>query len=157
MFEFLQDVMLDDEQFPNHPNTRYPVSYEDIKEAEGRLGFQFPSQLRKFFQEIGCGFLKSSPNDISQTEFNIINRFLDPDEITDLFLGEDEILTPEEGFGENILPFFEVGDQLFIAIQLNSKNGNQVCWPFGDIICEDLITFTSKLAENPSFYEEDIE
>ena len=75
MFEFLQDVMLDGEQFPNHPNTRYPVSDEDIKEAEGRLGFQLPSQLRVFFQEIGCGFLKSSPNDISQTELILLIDF----------------------------------------------------------------------------------
>ena len=71
------------------------------------------------------------------------------------FLAKMKFLPPKKVFEENILPFFEVGDQLFIAIQLNSENGNQVCWDSGDVICEDFITFTSRLVDNPRFYHDD--
>lgn len=156
MFEFLKNVMRDGEEFPEHPNVRFPVSGADVKNAEYRVGVQFPNQLRAFFSEIGCGFLKASQTDSARTEFNYINRFLDPNEVAELYLGVNEDLSPSEGFDDGELPFFEIGDQLYLVVRRDGDNDNQVCWPLGEVICDDLVTFVSKLVHDPRFYHKSV-
>lgn len=141
--------MRDGTKEPEYPNVRFPVSAEDIERAERRIGNRFPEQLRCFFSEVGCGFLKASQLETSRADFNYINRFLDPDEIADLLLGEDESVLPSEGFGDGELPFFEIGDQLYLVMR-----EGRVCWPFGDVICDDFITFVTELVNHPRFYHE---
>lgn len=154
MFHFLTDIMRDGEVEPEYPNVRFPVAVEEVESAERRIEIQFPEQLRAFFSEIGCGFLKASQAETSGTDFNHINRFLDPDEIADLFLGEDEGLLPSEGFDDGELPFFEIGDQLYLVIRVSDNGYGQVCWPFGDVVCNDLVAFVTELAIDPGFYNE---
>lgn len=149
MFHFLTTIMRNGTEEPDFPNVRFPVSAEDIESAERRMGNPVAEQLREFFSEIGSGFLKASQSDTSRTGFNYINRFLDPDEIAELLLGEDEDILPSEGFDDGELPFFEVGDRLYLVMR-----EGQVCWPFGDVISENLLTFVTELANNPRFYHE---
>lgn len=39
------------------------LSPGEIEAAEQRLGYRFPDQLRRFFEEIGYGFLKQGSED----------------------------------------------------------------------------------------------
>ncbi|WP_146117663.1 MULTISPECIES: SMI1/KNR4 family protein [Pirellulaceae] len=149
MFHFLTSIMRDGTGEPDFPNVRFPVTAEDIESAERRIGNPFPEQLRKFFCQIGSGFLKAPQSDTSRTDFKYINRFLDPDEVAELFLGEDEDIFPSEGFDDGELPFFEIGDRLYLVLR-----DGQVCWPFGDVISQNLLAFVTELANNPRFYHE---
>jgi hypothetical protein len=152
MFEFLINVMKDGMTDRAARNVRYPVDPKDIDEAEKRLGFKLPSQLRAFYEQIGCGFLRLPPNADDSRRLNYINRFLDPDEVATLYLGEDEDFDPSDGFDSTELPFFEVGDGLYIVIKMSGDDSNRVCWPSGEEISPDLVTFTRHLVEDPRFY-----
>ncbi|MDQ0882393.1 hypothetical protein QFZ73_003404 [Peribacillus sp. V2I11] len=54
---------------------------KDLIEAEQRLGFKFPPELREFYLEVGYGFLKGNNE-------NSISRLMDPDIIADITLRE---------------------------------------------------------------------
>lgn len=153
MFEFLLEMMKNGNDYSSSPNVRFPVSTSTILDAEERLRMQFPSQLRAFFEEIGCGFLKIATGKESK-QVNYINRFLEPLEIADLIMNGDTEIMPSEGFSVGDIPFFEVGDMLYLVISPTNEKPNQICWPDGDLISEDLITFTKSLMEDPRFYQD---
>jgi hypothetical protein len=136
----------------DHPNVFYPVAEGEIVDAESRLGVRLPEQLRTFYHEVGYGFFKSARPLTERSGFTYINRFLAPSQVADLLTGQDEEVSPSEGFDEGELPFFEVGDRLYLVIRPSTRHPNQVCWPYGDQISEDLIEFTKRLAVNPRFY-----
>ena len=60
----------------------YALKENDLTEAEGRLGFSFPNELREFYLEIGYGFIRSNNG-------SAINRLLDPHTIANITLRED--------------------------------------------------------------------
>lgn len=152
MFEFMNDIIESSRKNPEGANVFYPVSQSDIAEAEIRLKRLFPDELKAFFGEIGCGFLKAGKADLSRTSFNYLNRFLDPGEIADICLGEDEDMAPSEGFAADELPFFEIADQLYLVIRPDGNNPHSICWPYGDPIADDLLIFVSRLINDPRFY-----
>ncbi len=155
MFEAILSLMVNGNDNPNHPNTFYPVSDEEAIAAGRALGYRLPEQLRIFHREVGYGFFKSSSPEIQKENFNYINRFLAPSQIADLLLGNDEEGMPSEGFDEGEIPFFEIGDRLYLVIRPSPTHPTQVCWPFGERVSNDLIDFTKRLASNPRFYNDD--
>jgi len=152
MFERIRSLMVSGSEVPHHPNVYYPVSDEEIYASETRLGFQLPEQLKTFHQEIGYGFFTSASPQTFEGNFNYINRFLAPAQIADLLLNHDEESSPSEGFNEGEIPFFEVSDQLYLVLRSSLTNLNQVAWPYGAVVCNTLIEFTKRLADNPTFY-----
>ena len=60
MFELLLQLMANGQKDRNHPNVYYPVAEEEVLDAESRLGFRLPEQLRTFYQEVGYGFFRSA-------------------------------------------------------------------------------------------------
>jgi|GEM_PF-4826311 len=75
-----------------------------------------------------------------------------PGQVADLTTGQDEELSPSEGFDEGEIPFFEVEDRLYLVIRPSATYSNRVCWPYGDQISESLVEFTKRLAVDPKFY-----
>ena len=152
MFEFLTKYKVShfDINMDYGPNVFFPLSENDISKQERRLGFDFPFQLRTFYKEIGNGFITAN---VSDAEKNIscssINRFITPEEATDLYIGEDVVVMPEEGFGDDELPFFEIGDGLFLVMR---KNCNGIYWSLGDLVANDLVEFVKQLLDSPIFY-----
>lgn len=150
MFEILASL-------PNSPqpsNRRivmYPVPPDNILRAEERLGFEFPEQLRLFFRECGCGFVKTSL-DGSRTSGSNANRFLSPGSIADLLLGIDVEAIPGEGFGDGEIPFFEIEHRLFLVILPVIDFPCQIRWSRGNVISTSLVEFVSSLLQNPRFY-----
>src|SRR5262249_49419088 len=114
----------------------------------------FPEQLRQFFREIGYAFFRASDRSAPNVSVNYINRFLAPSQIADLLLGADQEIAPSEGFDDGEIPFFEVGDQLYLVLRSSDALPAQVAWPIGDRIADDLIEFTKRLAANPRFYHD---
>lgn len=152
MFEFMNDIIERSKNDPEGANAFFPVSLSDIAEAESRLKRSLPDGLKTFFCEVGCGFLKAGRADLSHTKFNYLNRFLDPGEMADLCLGEDEDTMPSEGFAANELPFFEVGDQLYLVLRPDGNHPNAVCWSRGDRVVDDVQAFVRRLTNDPRFY-----
>jgi hypothetical protein len=152
MFEKIRKLMVNGNDNPDHPNVFYTVSNEEATASARRLGFELPEQLRTFHREVGYGFFTTSFPEHHGERYNYINRFLAPSQIADLLLGCDEELMPGEGFDEGEIPFFEVGDRLYLVLRPNPKKPSQVCWPFGDTVSNDLVEFTKRLADNPRFY-----
>ncbi|ASB87999.1 hypothetical protein S101395_01489 [Bacillus sonorensis] len=66
----------------NSKHAFYALKENDLTEAEGRLGFSFPNELREFYLEIGYGFIRSNNG-------SAINRLLDPHTIANITLRED--------------------------------------------------------------------
>jgi hypothetical protein len=152
MFDAIRRLMANGNEKPDHPNPYYPVSDAEITVSESKLGYQLPEQLRNFHRQVGYGFFKSASPQVRGGNYNYINRFLAPSQIADLLLGNDEESTPSEGFGDGEIPFFEVGDRLYLVIRPSPSHPNQVAWPFGDVVSDDLYEFTRRLAANPRFY-----
>ena len=153
MFEVIRRLMVNGNDMPDHPNVYYPVSNEEISGSESRLGYRLPEQLTTFHREIGYAFFTSASSS-KAGEVNYINRFLAPSQIVSLLLNHDEESRPSEGFKEGEIPFFEVGDQLYLVLRPSRTHLHHVAWPYGKIICNDLVEFTNRLAENPRFYLE---
>ena len=61
MFEHLRKYVVENEYVEvEQGNSFYPLKPDETDMAEKKLGFQFPHQLKRFYEEIGYGFLVRS-------------------------------------------------------------------------------------------------
>jgi hypothetical protein len=132
----------------------FKIGTEELLAAERRLSYSFPAQLRRFYEEIGTGYLSQSPvtgkaadpNHVIRPMFVAALMCLDtppPLEVPD-FGG------PRNGFPDGCLPFLDMGDGSFLYLRPQSDNPNAVWGVRGDkLICNDLVEFFSRLYEDP--------
>lgn len=124
----------------------YRVEQNEIIEAEKRMGITIPCDLRKFYQEIGYGFVKN--------EMGAINRLIDPLGCSDIRMREDIYeydldLEMYEIYEENSLIFFEVNEGVYISIGLNDGKIY-----FADkVVAESLLDFLQKIV-NPDYWND---
>lgn len=95
----------------------------ELLDAEERLGFELPNELRDFYLEVGYGFIKGSDG-------NAINRIMDPDTIADITLREGiyEFDPDLEGIYEDDdkLVFYEVNEGVYLTLDLNTPQQTPV-------------------------------
>ena len=154
MYEFLRQYVNGPKQ---EPNSFVPLESDEVPQAEARLGFTLPKQLKEFYREVGCGFLLA-PEGADTTDNrwvrDNINRVVDPSELADLYLGKC-VWGPREGFLPGLLPFFEVGDGTFLVLKIDADSDPGVYWPDGrNRVAPDLARFFHALYKDPSFYLE---
>lgn len=122
----------------------YKVEQNEIIEAEKRMGITIPHDLRKFYQEVGYGFVKN--------EAGAINRLIDPLGCSDIRMREDMYeydpdLEMYETYEENSLIFFEVNEGVYMSIGLNDGKIY-----FADrVVAESLLDFLQKIV-NPDYW-----
>ncbi len=120
----------------------------ELLDAEERLGFELPNELRCFYLEVGYGFIKGSNN-------NSINRFMDPDTIADITLKEGiyEFDPDLEGIyeEEDKLVFFEVNEGVFLTLDLNDPKQTPVYF-FETQIAGSLEEFIRKVDEDAEYF-----
>lgn len=126
MFSELRDIM-----------DIYEVEQNEIVEAEKIMGITFPDDLRKFYQEMGYGFVKN--------EIRAINRLIDPLGCSDIRMREDIYeydpdLEMYEIYEENSLIFFEVNEGVYVSIGLNDGK----IYFTDKVIAESLFEFLQK-------------
>jgi antitoxin YxxD len=153
-FSFLKKYVLPSEHIQAPPDFKhkfYPVGKREVEEAEHRLNRTFPKELREFYLQIGYGFMC-----INQSTF--INRIMDPHSIADLILGEDiwedYYLVEEIAEDPHLFPFFFLGDDCLIFLDLSQKTREGV-HPVdygGMIIAESLEDFLRKLDAKENYY-----
>lgn len=136
------------------------------------MGQKFPTELRRFYEEIGFGMLRSPNNPPSDYQFYSNNEILPPLIAVDYMLGILE--HPETDYIDNHyymsesayedlktgdFPFFEIGDSCrYLIMKLNSENPNAI-WSVSGIKIEDSFEkFIWRLYyESPWFYDDIIE
>ena len=142
-------------QVPYPSNWFEEITLDDITKSEQNLGFEFPNQLKEFWQEIGYGALYVSKNGENS---GLVNRIMPPEEIADIFLRREETES-------NVLPFvfddlkpddmifFEIGDSSsFLIMRPKGKTPNMVYDLAGGKI-DDFETFIYRLYhESPKYF-----
>jgi hypothetical protein len=144
---------------PRNSFTR--VALQDIKNAEERLGFEFPKSLKEFWLEIGSGVINKAIN--GKDAFYHANYIFRPDEIADIMLlrEESDYILPEAaeyiGKGyikDNDIIFFEIADMSsFLVMKPSSDKPNAVYDEIGTLIEEYFEKFIWRLYyESPDYY-----
>ena len=120
----------------------------ELLNAEVRLGFALPNELRDFYLEVGYGLIKGSNG-------NAINRIMDPDTIADITLREGiyEFDPDLEGIYEEDekLVFFEVNEGVYLTHELNTTKQIPVYF-FETQIAESLEEFIRKIDEDAEYF-----
>ncbi|MBO1581875.1 SMI1/KNR4 family protein [Bacillus sp. XF8] len=151
MFNFLKKYVVADRSVrSNQTPIFYPIYQEEIDEAEDLLQIQLPKELKRFYQEIGCGFLKSNKR-------TFFNRFMDPISVADFRLRQDiyEYDPNLDGIDdEESLAFFEVTELSFLTIKFKEENESGQCpIHYGETkIADSLEEFLIKMADEPDYY-----
>ncbi|AMM95633.1 hypothetical protein UP17_20065 [Peribacillus simplex] len=126
----------------------FPLKEKDLIKAEERLGFKFPPELRRFYLEVGYGFLKGNNE-------NSINRLMDPDTIADIILREGifEYDPDLEGIYEEAdkLVFYEVNEGVYLTLDLNDTQRTSVHF-FETNIADSLDDFIKKIDEDNEYF-----
>ncbi|MEB2275515.1 SMI1/KNR4 family protein [Bacillus sp. ILBB4] len=130
----------------NGKNNIYPVSEQEILQAEDKMGFRFPNDLRKLYVDVGYGFIQESSN-------TAINRIMGPKTVADVKLRKgmfecDSDL--EELDEEDKLIFFEVNEGVYISLDLKSPN-NPVFY-LDKPIADSLEDFFKKFINDNKYY-----
>lgn len=145
--------------YVNKENDFITVLPSELQAAEERLGFQFPEQLKEFYNEIGFGHLTVPHNAPEDYKCYHTNKILHPNHIADiLILGEDSgLVTYEVEFQEHEMPFFDVADSAdFLVMHPHSKNPNAVYDQLGNLIENNFSDFIYNLYyKSPTYYFED--
>lgn len=105
-----------------------------------------PKQLKRFWLEVGEGFIHCSNNGLTMAACS--NQILSPLAVKEILLGEHG----ERPFFEvedNTLPFFEVNPSSFICMKSDDSDTG-VYWMHGGKIADSLTAFFEKLLLNPN-------
>lgn len=161
-FNFLKDKIinwnLDDEMDVDWKNATdkfirvSTVLTDDIVKAEKRLisfGYLFPSELKTFWDEIGCGYL--CPNE------QLDNGFEKPSTALDVYLSEGDWANVKLScnlFVPNELPFFQIGHLDYITIGLEEGVNLGKIYRLGEEIAPSLVDFVQYILQNPTYYEQ---
>lgn len=120
----------------------------ELIDAEERLGFALPKELRNFYLEVGYGFIKGSNG-------NAIDRIMDPDTIADITLREGiyEFDPDLEGIYEedDKLVFFEVNEGVYLTLDLNTPKQTPVYF-FETQIADSLEEFIRKVDVDAEYF-----
>jgi hypothetical protein len=156
-YEYLKEYIYNKGTKSTLFNSFYPVTSENILEAESMLKVLFPSELRQFYEEIGYGYLQASYADAENVEyvFYSSNLILHPEFITDIYKNVEcddagncytksnhnggYCISPStfESLSPGDLPVFEIADSSsFMIMKTMSDNPNAV-WYMGYEKIED--------------------
>src|ERR1041385_4245620 len=133
-------------------NYFWPVTPSQVQEAEGRLGYSFPDELRAFYREIGAGFFERGANDTGR-ELYVVNRIVPPNEVADMVLDPLHAARPGEGFAPGAVPFFDLGERNYLILFPSASHPNRVFKCDGHtVVSDDLVEFFDKLFVSADFY-----
>ena len=132
----------------NLKNTFYEVKLPEIEEVENELGIRFPEQLRKFYLEVGYGFINGSDGNV--------NRIMDPYSVRDFRLRQNDFeyypdIEIYDEFEDNKLIFFEGNEVSMISIAFDNDKSNSIFY-YDEKIAESFIDFINKISKDDTFY-----
>ena len=129
------DVSVYDHLLYNDHLDSVPVEDEDILAAEERMGREFPYELRWFYQDVGCGYIKGNRS--------LINRIMSPAEAAAV-CGDDKQASL---FPDRSIPFVKVTDGAYVVLREDGKVSY-----FDKIIADTLFEFWEKEISGPDYF-----
>jgi hypothetical protein len=139
-----------------------PVFEEEISAAEKILGFNFPRELKNFYNQIGAGILSCGEKYPEMFAESVTNEILPPLVVANfskgilLWEGQDHWMAEDtyELLEPGDLPFFEVGDSNYFLIMKPHSNNPSAVYDMGGNLVEDSFErFIWRLYyEDPSYY-----
>lgn len=134
----------------NNKHVFLKVSESEIVETEEKLGIELPTELKKFYNEIGYGFLNCGKG-------SNINRVISPIEIYDFYTGINDYkddIRREYYTNSDRLIFFEVSANTFITIDTSEVNdkGESPIYYFDKKVSESLYDFFINIDKEYNFY-----
>ena len=132
------------ESIVNNKNSFYKIKKEEIIKAEERMKIKIPLELKKFYEQVGIGFIYSKEK--------AINRIIASEECADIRLREDVYeydpdLELYEEFEEAAMIFFEINEGVYASIELNNNETNKIF--FADkVIANSLEEFLVKTEDS---------
>lgn len=132
----------------NLKNKFYEVKLSEIEEVESELGIEFPEQLRKFYLEVGYGFIHGSEGNV--------NRIMDPYSVRDFRLRQNDFeyypdIEIYDDFEDDKLIFFEGNEVSMISIAFNNDKSNSIFY-YDEKISDSFIEFIKKISKDDTFY-----
>jgi hypothetical protein len=123
----------------------YKVEESEIVEAEIRIGVSFREDLRKFYKEVGYGFVNN--------EIRAIDRLIAPLGCADIRLREDIYeydpdLEIYESIEEESLIFFEINEGVYTSIGLQDGK----IYMIDKVVAESLLDFLKNIAK-PEYFD----
>lgn len=159
-FKFLKDRIIDwqleEEDSINWHNactqfirSTIPSITEICKQEERlkALGYNFPLELKAFWNEIGCGYL--CPND------TVDNGLEEPNTILDIYFQEGEWAKVKftcDILAQNELPFFRVRDLSYLTIGIEEGINLGKIYYLGEEIAPNLVNFVERILRNSTYY-----
>lgn len=121
---------------------------KEVAYVENELGIQLPQDLRRFYNEIGYGFVCTNYD-------NLFNRLLSPIEIYDFYKGINEYENDERrgdcSLERNAIAFYEVSEDVFLTVKSDEQNQANIYY-FDELVAESLMEFIDKMLEKPNYY-----
>ena len=150
-FEFLKQFVVKSDKGRGLKHTFYTVTDEQLKELEAEI--DIPTELKKFYLEIGYGFMFDDNDSYS------IDRLLNPDDYVRINLRKDYYeydptldLFKEPTFnGKSI--FFEVNEGVYLLISEVSVNGKNDIYFFDKKIADSLEEFLIRFDSEGHYFE----
>jgi hypothetical protein len=119
-----------------------------VESAQEELGIIFPKELKKFYQEIGYGFLKSDKDNF--------NRIMDPESICEFrnrsgqFAGNPELDIYADAEKDKLI-FFEVCEGYYLSIGFSKLNNGKI-YDGKKRIANDLKEFFERYSKNEEYF-----
>ena len=149
MYSIFKDYVVENEKIKNNKKMIfYPVSIDEINNAEKQMNRQFPKSIKQFYLEIGWGFFEDESK-------SFINLLMSPSDIADFYCANGNYVYAEERefLEENEFVFFEVDAECHITLNLEDDVEEGIY--FGtDKIADSLFDFVSKMSEDSNYYDD---
>lgn len=147
-YDFLKEYVVDGQQSCEiKRHVFYGIDKNEITQAENRMGRKFPDDLKKFYFEIGYGFL--CKDDKTHT-----NRIMHPRDIADFYSG-DELYSyvDRDLYESNEMVFFALNGQGdFLTLRLDELKDYGAVYYFDRKISDSLKDFLMKMNQKTNYY-----
>jgi antitoxin YxxD len=151
-FAFLKEYILSEPSKYDFESNQKHILYRLQKQEVEKIAkvITVPSELRKFWLEIGYGFFHRLPG-------YSINRFLGPQDYKLINLREsyyefDPTLEYHQSFPDNMI-FYEVNEGIYLTIEKYDINGKNAIYYFDEKIADSLVEFINKFDRELLYFE----
>ncbi len=132
-------------------NKFYSLKADIVNKAEDELGIILPKELKKFYEEVGYGFLNTKEDNF--------NRILDPNSLCEFrfrkgqFANDSELDIYEEDEKDKLI-FFEICEGMYLSIGFSKENKGKI-FSFEKNIADSLKDFLIKYQIDERYFEKD--
>lgn len=143
-FDYFRKYIIENKTDENARHIFYKVNEIDVSTAESLIGYNFPEELKAFYNEIGYGFVCKDDN-------LRIDRIMHPQDIADFILGDDVYEFIDKSiYPDDEIPFFHIAGDDFLTLKID-EDELEVKY-FGEVIAKSIKEFLLKMDEETDYF-----